>query len=187
LSFPKHQEAYTSPTVRLADGETYVMDSKNIATRIEADTPTPSIHLDSPYITRIEELVGSLHVAFRPAAVALVPDRLLTAASAPYFRETRAKRFGAPLDEIAKGAGKATDDARPLMLKITAMLRENTDGPFFMGQTVSYADFVWIGYLLFVQRVGDDVFKKLMDASGDDKPHVALLEAAKTWTARDSY
>lgn len=93
-----------------------------------------------------------------------------------------------PLDQVyLERKGTAWEASREGFSKITAMLQE-TEGPFFMGQTVSYADFIYAGVLLFLKGLGDDVFAKLLEVSGDDgKAIKALLEAVEPWSKRDSY
>lgn len=80
----------------------------------------------------------------------------------------------------------AWNDAEPVLRNATALLKENK-GPFFLGDTVSYADLVWVSVLLFSKRLGQGFFEEAMKRSGDAQVHLDLLEAARPWYERDSY
>jgi hypothetical protein len=56
-----------------------------------------------------------------------------------------------------------------------------------LGDTVSYADLVWVSVLLFSKRLGQGFFEEAMKRSGDAQVHLDLLEAARPWYERDSY
>lgn len=164
------------------------MDSRNIAARLEADHPTPSVHLDSPYIDR---LIQNLRLALnplRPVYGYLVATRVLSEESIPFFIAARSRDVGMPLEQFHReGAGTAWEGAKNGFSNITALLEEN-EGPYFMGQTVSYADFICAGVLLFLKGLGDDVYTELLKASGDDgRAYTRLLEAVEPWSKRDSY
>lgn len=191
---PPGDDTYTIPTVRLPDGK-YIMDSMAIAKHIEAKHPTPSIHLDSPYVTKVQELLGELMqlgTGLRGVFLPLIPERLLNQVSVDYWMESRAKKLGKPVEALTadERGGKAWEYATKPMQEVTKLLKEN-DGPFFTGDTVCYADLIWAGFLLFFQRQGDDLFQKVISISGDvegqDNVHVKLLEAVKPWSARDDH
>lgn len=172
------------------------MDSMKIAKYIEEKHPEPSIHLDSPYIKKVvEQMVATMSFGpgLRGVLLARIPGRLLNPPSVEYWQETRSKAIGKPLSEITEDeqGDKAWEYAAPAIKEVTRLLKENSEGPFFEGKTVTYADFYWIGFLLFWRRIGDDTFKKLISVSGEadnsDNVHLKLLEAAKPWTERDDY
>ncbi|KAH6657020.1 putative glutathione S-transferase [Truncatella angustata] len=182
---------YTIPTVRTTDG-TYIMDSLKIAEYIEEKYPTPSIHLDSPYVKKVVDQISAsfqFGKGVRGIFFPLVPERLLNPRSAEFWYETRAKIIGKPLSEITEDerGDKAWEYATEPVKEITRLLRENSEGPFFEGNTVTYADFYWAGYLLFWKRIGDDTFQKLLSISGDGDVHLKLLEAVKPWSERDDH
>jgi hypothetical protein len=61
---------------------------------------------------------------------------VLNERSAECFRETRAKRFGMPLDELEKsedGGEKAWENIKPVLKEVASLLKE-TEGLFFMGK-----------------------------------------------------
>lgn len=180
-------DAYTSPTIAYTDGR-YIMDSRAIADLLEKDHPSPSLHLDSPYLAKLEALMPNLMPAVRGNYIPQIPKRLLNEASVPYWYRTREEKVGMKLDalEDTEGGDKAWAQAAPLLHQVTDWLNEN-DGPFFMGDTVSYADFVWAGFLIFFRRVGQDGFRALLENSGDAQAHQNLLSAVEPWSKRDDH
>ncbi|KAH8682300.1 putative glutathione S-transferase [Xylariales sp. PMI_506] len=190
LPLPEGVSIYTIPTIRLPDGK-YIMESMEIAKYIEQQYPSPSVHLDSAYIPKVRERIaalGEVGTGLRGVFLPIIPERLLNEKSASYWMETRVKYLGKPVHAITEDerGDKAWENATPNVRAVTEMLKENP-GPFFMGETVCYADFFWIGYLIFWKRIGDDVFEKLMSVSGDRSVHLKLLEAARPWTERDDH
>ncbi|CAM1504384.1 Fc.00g019750.m01.CDS01 [Cosmosporella sp. VM-42] len=177
---------WTIPTVKFPDGS-YVMDSRKIVNRIEKEYPEPSVHLDSPVLAKLEATMPGIMGALRPIYFLAVPRNILNEGSLNYWYETRAKTAGMPLDQLEKekGGQQAWDAAQPVLHEVEALLKENTDGPFFLGKTISYADFQWGGFLIFIQRGGhiDDLYK----ISGDAQLHKNLLEALASYSARNDH
>ncbi|KAK3950142.1 hypothetical protein QBC32DRAFT_326372 [Pseudoneurospora amorphoporcata] len=180
--------AYTIPTIKFPDG-TYVMDSKEIAQALEERYPSPqypSLHLDSPVLAKLEPLVnpgllGKVVGIFVPG----VAKRVLAPASADYFIKTREEAFGMKLDELEKtqgGVGVYTDKIAGQLREVTSLLNETKDkGPFFEGDKVTYADFVWVGFLILMRKADEEGFEKLLEATGDREAHVRLLDGVKPW------
>ena len=119
-----------------------------------------------------------------PIFIPRVPKVLLGPASVPYWMETREEWFG-PLDELEKGVDEGWKDMGEALKEVTEMLREDGTGPLFMGAEVSYADFVWGGYLLFCQKLGGDVIEGVLEGSGDAGVHTRFLEALAPWARED--
>jgi glutathione S-transferase len=156
------------------------MDSWKIAQALEARYPKPSLHLDSPIRQKIEALIGQAVGPLVPVFVELVPKRLLGEREQEYWARTRK-----PI--LEKGPDpQAWEKAAPALKEATELLKAN-GGPFFLGKEFSYADVMWIGLLIFWRRIGDDVFEKFLEATGDRSVHLAMLEAAKQWTERDDH
>ncbi|KAK4135892.1 putative glutathione S-transferase [Trichocladium antarcticum] len=178
---------YTIPTIQLPSGD-YVTDSRQIATALEAAYPSPSLHLDSPILPRVEAIMHRLVVAMYPVFIPRVPQTILADAAIPYWMESREGWFG-PLDKLAaEGSEGAWAAMGPLLKDVTELLREGQGkgkgGPFFMGREVSYADFLWGAFLVFCQRLGPDVMQGVLEGTGDAKLHEGFLEALAPWTAR---
>jgi glutathione S-transferase len=165
--------------VTLADGSS-IMDSLEIAPALEKLQPSPSLHLDSPYLQQVKEALPKVMNALAPIYIPEIPALVLNPPSAQYFQETREKRFGRPLTELRDdpeiGGEKAWEAARPHLRTIGAILGENKDGPWTLGSEPSYADFVVVGYMIMFERIGHlhdivrtggDEFQALWDASKD--------------------
>ncbi|KAL2131219.1 hypothetical protein VTI74DRAFT_5396 [Chaetomium olivicolor] len=178
--------SYTIPAVLLPSGK-YIMDSRQIANHLESVYPNPPLHLDSPVLAKLEEIMTRLLPLLRPVYLPRVPRNILNERSRPYWMETRLKMTGGiPLDEFerANPAEGAYDAAAPLVREVTGWLKENGEGPFFLGAEVSYADFVWGGFLIFLERVGEGALEKVLERSGDAEVHRRLLSGIERWSKR---
>ena len=185
--------AYTSPVVRFPNYDRssghpqWVMDSRKIAAALEAKYPNPPMHLDSPILPKVEAAIAKIQPAMAPVVIPRVPRKILNERSKYYFEKTRAERFGMTLDELEKsekGGEKAYENATPHLEELAELLNE-TKGPYFMGDTVSYADFVVAGFFQFLRRTGeDDIFPRIMQI---DPSFPMLYEACGGWLQRDSY
>ena len=114
----------------------YVMDSKNIANRLEREHPSPSLHLDSPLLKQVEEMTPKVLMPFRGVWIPLVPRNLLNERSREYFERTRQERFGMPLDELMEKEGGEDAWAKVVpALKELGDFIEKEGGPFVMGKT----------------------------------------------------
>ncbi|KAI0137641.1 putative glutathione S-transferase [Hypoxylon sp. NC0597] len=181
------KDLYTVPTIILPDG-TWVTDSSEIAKVLEEKHPEPSLHLDSPYLPKYAEQLVAVFKLIGPVYVPGVYKRILNEPSLDYFRTTREKWTGTTLEKYEESGGeggeKAWKAAAPHLQNITALLKENPDGPFFEGKTVGYVDFVHAAFLIFMRRIGEDYLEAALKASGDADVHLKLLEALKPWTER---
>lgn len=168
------------------------MDSLAIAQRLEADHPTPSLHLDSPTLDLIQKHIiaarGHLTTIFMP----LVPKLLLPPRSAEYFRQTRESRLGRTLDEHfndpEKGGAKAFAAAGEAGFKPLAELYAKTkgEGPFVLGKEVSYGDFVVVSFLRMFERLGR--LDELVEAAGPEGGELRrALEGCRPWLERDDH
>ncbi|KAI0465706.1 putative glutathione S-transferase [Xylaria cf. heliscus] len=187
--FPRDTNLYTIPTAIMPDG-TYIMDSWDIAKAIEKDYPSPSLHLDSPLREKVEGHMASGRAALQPIHIPNVVRRLLKECNYAYWHETRSQRVGMPLDQFEREHGgdqKPFEAASPHFQAVTAILKENPEGPFFMGSAISYTDFIWAGLLIFYRRIGDDVFRSVLEATGDGAVHLELLGSLESWSARDDH
>lgn len=165
------------------------MESKAIALQVEKEHPTPSARLDSPSLATLEETInGKLFVACRGLIIASVPKNLLNPASVTYWMPNRAKICGAPVEEFAAehGGPQAIQNTGEIFGTVGEQLKKN-GGPFFDGETVGYADFVWAGVLLFFKRIDEKLFQDLLAASGDADVHNRLLDACAPWTKRNDH
>ena len=120
--------------------------------------------------------------AFVPIFLPMVPKRLLNEESLEYWYTTREKFMGMSMDQLDKerGGDKAWGQVEPAIRQVTDLLKEN-EGPFFLGETPSYADLVWGSLLLFHKILGPEILDEALKRSGDAKPHLDLLEAIQPW------
>jgi hypothetical protein len=126
---------YSIPAVRFPDN-TYVMDSKAIALRLEKDYPSPSMHMDSPILPEVEKIIPSINAALRGVWCPKIPPKLLNEPSRDYFVRTREQRFGIKFDNMAEmmGGEEAWMEALPGFKALGEILKKN-GGPFVEGET----------------------------------------------------
>lgn len=178
---------WSIPAVRMPDGS-YIMDSRKIADALESMKPEPSLRLDSGYVDRVQTAVLDTMKPLAPVIMPRIPEMVLNPSSAEYFRTTRAKRFGMPLEEFAKSeqSGEvAWKGAEPGLREIAKILREHADGPFVLGKEPSYADLVLAGLLVMAARVDqNDVFQRITGFDGVFAKH---YEACQKFVDRDDH
>ncbi|KAL7924847.1 hypothetical protein ACQKWADRAFT_286149 [Trichoderma austrokoningii] len=176
---------FTLPTIQTPDGS-YLMDSYKIAEFIEEKYPSPSLALDSPVQLRFRDSLMKFMGKLQPVYVPGVAAQLLGEESLEYFHATRQEDVGMPLEEFGKQQSPgAFERCEPFAREITALLNESPSGPYFMGDTVSYTDFMWAGILLFFKRLGAEVYQEVLRATGDAEAHTRFLDALSPWTARE--
>lgn len=61
-------------------------------------------------------------------------------------------------------------------------LREK-DGPYFLGETVSYADFIFVGMLHFMRRIDEGLYKRYCEF---DPAFETLYEACGEWLKNET-
>ncbi|KAL8718597.1 MAG: hypothetical protein Q9225_004282 [Loekoesia sp. 1 TL-2023] len=174
--------AYTVPTIRLPSGA-YITDSKKIAAVLEEKYPSPPLHLDAPQLAKVEELFSALVVLIRGITLPKTPRAILNEKSLKYYHDTRSKRFGMPMDQFEreKGGDAAWEEARPIVAQIGELLKEK-GGPFVLGETVSYADFILVGALHFFKKLGEGVYERFVEM----EPALGrLYDASEQWLYRD--
>ena len=91
-------------------------------------------------------------------------------------------------EKCDKGGMAAYKAAAEPLGVVVGMLQEKSAGPFFEGETVSYADFVLVGFLRFMERVG--VLGNVLDAceagkEGGRKSMEEVYAACGKWLERD--
>ena len=164
------------------------MDSLAIAKVLEKLQPEPSLHLDNGYTDRCQTAVLETQKAIMPIAMPRIPTKVLNEASAGYFRETREKRVGMTLPELAKSekAQNAWTYAQPGIDELKAILHEHEEGPYVMGKTVSFADFIIAGFWRFMEILDEsgDLFERGMKM---DEAFPRHYEACEEWLRRDDH
>lgn len=162
-----------------------MMDSRKIATELEQRYPSPSLHLDSPVLKQVEEMIPKLMMPLVAVLMPKIPRNILNPPSAEYFERTRAERFGKTLTELEKDSGgeKAWDQVGAPLKEMGDMLKAK-GGPFALGETVSYADFVIVAFLHFAKRVDEAIYEQLV---GIEPALKMVYEASTPWLERDDH
>jgi glutathione S-transferase len=140
-------------------------------------------------LAKLEGIMPRLMPLLAPIYIPRVPRDLLNDASVPHWMSTRPKWIGMSVEEFERRnpAQGAWDKAEGVIHEVTEMLKEDESGPFFLGKEVSYADFVWGGFLIFLRRIGEDVLEEGLRRSGGREVHEALLRGLEPWTRRCDY
>ena len=137
-------------------------------------------------LPKVEALMPKI-APFAPVFLPRVHKNILNEASQYYFHKTRAERFGMSLDDLEKSekGGEAAWKAIAEPLSEMADLLKQNGGPFFMGRQASYSDFIVVGFLQFMRRVGEeDVFGRMVKMH----PELSeLYEACGEWLKRDDH
>ena len=176
---------YTIPAVRLTDGS-YVMESKAIALALEKEFPMPSAHLDSPVLKQVEEahmaVLRALHVVLVPR----MPRECLSGPTIAYHIEARKLTYGMSLEEVeaTHGGEPAWQKAMPPLRALAALLKRDPTGPFCLGSTPSYADFLIVGFLEWCQCVKGGNFERII---GIDQAFQDVYGACKPWLERNDH
>ncbi|OLN97155.1 hypothetical protein CCHL11_02223 [Colletotrichum chlorophyti] len=175
---------YTCPAVQFPDG-TYIMNSAKIIKRLEADYPERPLHHDSEVLQEMYDLLSKTFDALVPELLPYIPRDVLSEKSAEYFWRTRKARFGMSLDELqeTKGGEQVWANAKEV-LEETAALLNRTEGPFFLGNMVSYTDFVYVGFLFFVKNIKEEHYQRIVQHSDAFEK---LYEACSKWLEQGDY
>ncbi|CAO2650788.1 Nn.00g020800.m01.CDS01 [Neocucurbitaria sp. VM-36] len=179
---PGYFADYSSPAIRYPDG-TYGMDSWLIAQELEKRYPSPSLHFHNPIAVQAQGHVDKLKEALILHLIPKVPS-LLNKPSADYYYETREKSFGAPLQEVERKSAteECWENAKGPAKEAGDLLRQN-GGPFFSGESVSYADFIFVSFLHCMRRVSSDLFERTLAL---DSAFPKVYEASKQWLEKDT-
>lgn len=151
----------------LVDGETVVTDSWEIARYLEASyAEAPSLfggeageggaRLVAAYVD------SQLHPLVARCVVADIPN-VLHGDDLPYFRESREKRFGMPLEAIVANREETRDQLKTALYPVRATLK---DRAFLGGSGPSFADYAVFGAFMWARGVSDF---KILDT--DDPVH----------------
>ncbi|CAG9985612.1 unnamed protein product [Clonostachys byssicola] len=177
---------FSSPALKLPNG-TYLMDSYVIAEAIERSHTTPSLHLGNPLQQPLLDALHKLDVVLEPVYKTRVPKVYLSEISREYFERTRFERVGTSLERFEKEnpLNLVFKKLAPIFRELNDIVKKN-QGPFILGEEVSYADFILGGWLLFFKGMGDDVWDGLLESSGEQKLYEGVLQALSSWTKRDN-
>jgi glutathione S-transferase len=144
--------AKTVPILR--DGERLVSDSYEIALYLEEQYPNgASLFGDSAGRALSRFVAEWADAQIRPVigkARLLEIFEGLAPSDQSYFRTTREKRFGMPLERVASENAASLETLPELMHPVEAVL---THQPYLGGETPLFADYAVFGYLQWPHRV----------------------------------
>lgn len=128
-----------------------MQDSWPIAHELEKLYPSPSLHLSEPIVPLVRDQIAEITKPLAGFLIPRVPVEFLSERSAAYFYETRKKRFGMELSEVARTT--ATEEnwekGRAPAKKVGDWLREK-EGPFFLGETGEFLLFALCCLVVFM-------------------------------------
>lgn len=110
------------------------MESEAIAAALDKKFPEPSLHMDSPILVWVKELMPRVWTPLIPLLINSLPTRVLPPRSQAYYDENRSTREGVSLAQIEKerGGDIAWHGAKEPLQELDALLRAN-GGPFLIG------------------------------------------------------
>lgn len=142
---------FTLPAIQMPDG------SYKIADIIEEKHPELSVHLITPVQLIFRNILMKLMQQLTPIYVPGRAQRILSNESLDFFIIARQKDIGMPLDNFGEQQGPgAFHRAEPFILEMTALLNKTSSGPYFLGDIVSYTDFIWA---VFFKCLGNDMMR----------------------------
>jgi glutathione S-transferase len=174
FSIPYTLPAILSPAVPTSINQLHAInDSLPIALHLEHAFPSPEYPSIFPSVGSytVADIVGRLLVDVINLARPLIAPgivNILDDQGAKYFRETREKSFGKPLEEVAPTGTdldstweKIEQACKPLL----QMLHENggKKGPFIEGDMLSYGDILIVSFLVWVERANPANWQKVLD------------------------
>ncbi|KAK0258366.1 hypothetical protein LTR35_018164 [Friedmanniomyces endolithicus] len=176
---------YTVPAIRLPTGE-YIMESLAIAQKLESLYPNPSLHLPTTPIEETRAAIGAFAGPLFPVFMPHIGRSVIREDSVVWFRENRQKNYGMTLEEFEASKGgelawKAAE-AKAGLLKELLADHKLDEGPSILGSTPTYADFMLVGLLEGLRRIGQDVFERVV---GWDGKLGQLYDVCRPYLAKD--
>ena len=174
---------YTVPAIRLPDGS-HVMESRVIAEALEPLFQEPCAHLDSPILEEVQEAWTVIFHAICPLVVPRMPRDILCEPTTSWFNIERSKMFGMTVDEwgAKHPEEEVRDKARIGFLKLAVIFKADASGPFCLGETPSYADFLIVGFLEWCKIAGNDIYQRIVSI---DESFLHVHEACRPWLERN--
>ncbi|KAK5166664.1 uncharacterized protein LTR77_008208 [Saxophila tyrrhenica] len=162
------------------------MDSQTIAERLEELSPAPSLHLDTMVHESVHAALLSVIGAARPTIILAAQQNILSEGSAAWHAQDRERRFGKSVEQWEKDEGgeKGWKAAQPGLEAVKAELNRHKrdEGPFVLGGTVSYGDFLIAGFFEWLRRADASLYERYVRYDESFKKH---REACEPWLARD--
>ena len=192
-SWPEGPFAYTLPAIShpasiRTNPSGDMMDSLPIAMHLDRTFPLRPLWPSGDASYALTLAVGKLisNAALR-SLVLIIPNvsQILDQRGREYFIKTRSAMFGKPLSELRPADPESlrttTDSIKRELEMVAQMLkgRPGKTGPFFEGETASYADFLVMAYLAWAERADKDLWRELMTVGRGELK--ALWDACLPW------
>ena len=176
---------YTIPAVQMPDGEP-IMESKIIAVALEQLFPIPCAYLESPILAQVEEAWKATWRSLRPVLGPRMARECLSGPTIAWYREAREQTLGMTLEEFEEryGGEPAWEKATPYLQQLAAILKNDPSGPFCLGSTPSYADFLIVGFLEWCRCIGGGNFERIC---GIDSAFHDVYNACVPWLERNDH
>lgn len=151
-AIPKVENGFSKTVPVIRDGDRLVADSFDIALYLEEtypDRPTLFGGEGGKALTRFIERWSQtqIHPFLGSAAVLDIHDRLAPADQA-YFRESREKRYGKPLEQVVEERGTHAPAFQAKLEPLRSLLSYQ---PFIGGQSPLFADYIVFGAFQWVR------------------------------------
>ncbi|KAJ4113884.1 hypothetical protein NW768_011414 [Fusarium equiseti] len=150
------------------------MDSMRIVKFLESTLPDPPLSLLSDLGLEIESKARS---AIGPAlAISIVPreNLILSPRSQEYFRTKNEAKFGCKLEDLLSKEEESWEGVREKMEELSEMMMKN-GGPFILGETPSYTDFLIAASLQSARTIDEGVLERCTEFSGFRRIYEACL------------
>ena len=164
------------------------MDSLNIAHKLEELYPQPSLLLNLSLHDKVLPAIGKAVNAARPMIWAGLYRNVLPEPSATFFAEDRERRKGKTLEQFKADEGGekawrlAHEGLEELRTELTQHKRD--DGPFVLGSTPSYGDFLIVAIFNWLEIADEEVYEGFV---GFDERFRRLHEACRPWLGRNDH
>lgn len=164
------------------------MESAIIVKKLEAAHPEPPLPLELDLLKEMDPITGKVLGPLMPLIMPCVRRDVIRKESEEWFKKDRERRFGAPEEEYERerGGEVAWKGAELGQQQMASFLKakKRDEGPFILGSTVSYPDFVLTARCVFVRFIGEDNYERFV---GPVEGLRELHEACKPWFERDDH
>lgn len=164
------------------------MGSNLINEKIQELYPEPQLPLRWDLVDDMTPVNGKVLGPLMYLIMPRVRRNVICEPSKDWFKKDRERRFGAAEEqyEHEKGGEVAWKNAEPGQQQLSAWLKNQKQdkGPFVLGSTVTYPDFVLAGRCEFVELIGEDTYERLVGPiDGMRELHLAC----KPWMERNDH
>lgn len=157
------------------------MNSLLIAPKLEELYPEPSLHLDTSPYAEAQDTVNEIIMTLVPYWLPKIFNKVSTDEDRKWAYEVRAPEAGYPLDQWQHLPADSFWEASKAGFGKLAALLERTEGPFVLGEKLSFGDFVIVGMIKMFERMGGEDLEMCLREPAVWK----LWDACGEWLVRD--